>query len=214
MTACASSPGFRSPLPNSDLFASTGMYHSNHVQNKNFADKLCSVEMVLPDGTTAFATTTGLGVHGNASREPQKNPKHGFGLKFKPEFGPSKLEYRLFPESAVTDYDDIIIRAEFGTSWRHWSDTSDNIDGAFQRSRSTGIRDQWVKDTMLEMGGVASHSRLVHLYLNGLYFGVYDLTEDPVRELRREFPRRAEGTTMTCMTRASSRKAPPRFTPR
>jgi hypothetical protein len=79
----------------------------------------------------------------------------------------------------VEEYDDIIVRAEFGTSWRHWSDTSGNIYGSMQRSRSTGIRDQWMKDTMLEMGGVASHSRLAHVFLNGLYFGVYDLTEDP-----------------------------------
>ncbi|RYD17702.1 MAG: hypothetical protein EOP88_25200, partial [Verrucomicrobiaceae bacterium] len=32
---------------------------------------------------------------------------------------------------------------------------------------------------MLEMGHVAGHSRLAHVFINGLYFGVYDLTEDP-----------------------------------
>lgn len=172
-------PSLSISLPNSSLFASTGMYHSSHVTDKTFADKLCSVELILPDGTTAFATTSGLRIHGNASREPAKNPKHGFKLKFKPEFGPGKLEYPLFPESAVKDYDDIVVRAEFGTSWRHWSDASGNINGAFQRSRATAIRDPWMKDTMLEMGNVAGHSRLAHLYLNGLYFGIYDLTEDP-----------------------------------
>ncbi len=163
----------------SSMFLPTGMYHSNHVMDKDFGDLLCSVEMILPDGSTAFATTSGLRMHGNASREPRKNPKHGFKLKFKPEFGPGKLEYQLFPESAVKDYDDIIVRAEFGTSWRHWSDTSGNGNGAYQRSRSTAIRDQWMKDTMLEMGNVAGHSRLAHVYINGLYFGVFDLTEDP-----------------------------------
>ncbi|MEO5916012.1 MAG: lamin tail domain-containing protein [Luteolibacter sp.] len=165
--------------PNKSMFESTGMYHSSHVTDKNFAALPCSVEMILPDGTTAFATTSGLGMHGNASREPVKNPKHGFKMKFKPEFGPGSLDYQLFPESAVKSYDDIVIRAEFGTSWRHWSDVNGNANGSFQRSRSTSIRDQWMKDTMLEMGGVAGHSRLTHLYINGLYFGIYDLTEDP-----------------------------------
>jgi hypothetical protein len=172
-------PSISIATPGSSMFASTGMYYSNHVMDKDFAALACSVEMILPDGSTAFATTSGLGIHGNASREPLKNPKHGFKLKFKPEFGPGKLEYKLFPESAVQEYDDIIIRAEFGTSWRHWSDSSSNGTGAFQRSRSTAIRDQWMKDTMLEMGGVACHSRLAHLFINGLYFGIYDLTEDP-----------------------------------
>jgi hypothetical protein len=172
-------PSISLATPPGSMFESTGMYHSNNVMNKSFADQLCSVEMILPDGTTAFATTSGLGMHGNASREPVKNPKHGFKLKFKPEYGPGSLDYQLFPESAVRVYDDIVIRAEFGTSWRHWSDISANSLGAFQRSRSTSIRDQWMKDTALEMGNVAGHSRLAHLYINGLYFGIYDLTEDP-----------------------------------
>jgi Lamin Tail Domain/Chitobiase/beta-hexosaminidase C-terminal domain/CotH kinase protein len=180
-------PSLSIVIPNSSMFASTGMYHSSHVKNKNFPDKLCSIEMILPNGTTAFATTVGLGVHGNASREPQKNPKHGFGLKFKPEFGPSKLEYRLFPETAGEEYDDLILRAEYGTSWRHPSDVAGDGLGSFQRSRSSGIRDMWMKDTMLEMGGVASHSRLVHVFINGLYFGVYDLSEDASADFGESF---------------------------
>ena len=164
-------PSLSVAIPNRDMFASTGMYHSNNVQNKNFPAKAASIEMILPDGTTAFATTVGLGVKGNASREPQKNPKHALGLKFKPEFGPSKLEYPIFPETPADEYDNLVLRAEFGFSWRHWDST--------QRNMSNGIRDIWVKETMRDMGGVASHSRLVHLYINGLYFGVYDITEDP-----------------------------------
>lgn len=172
-------PSMSIVIPNRDMFAPTGMYHSSHVTDKDFPDKLCSVEMILPDGTTAFATTSGLATHGNASREPAKNPKHGFGLKFKPEFGPSKLEYRLFPESAVEEYDDLILRPEFNSSWRHWSNTGGNSLGAYQRTRASLIRDMWMKDTMLEMGNVACHSRLVHLFINGLYFGIYDISEDP-----------------------------------
>ncbi|GAA5117800.1 hypothetical protein GCM10023212_07200 [Luteolibacter yonseiensis] len=156
---------------NSNMFASTGMYHSTNVTNKEFPYKGCSVEMILPDGTTAFATTSGLGISGNSSRQPQNNPKHSFKLKFKPEFGPGKLEYKLFPETAVAEYDDIVLRAEYNTSWRHTQ--------AAQRTRSTAIRDQWMKDSMLEMGNLASHSRLAHVFINGIYFGVYDLTEDP-----------------------------------
>jgi hypothetical protein len=39
------------------------------------------------------------------------------------------------------------------------------------------------------MGNVSGHSRFVHLYLNGLYWGTYDLTEDP----RRPFAKNAYG---------------------
>jgi hypothetical protein len=36
-----------------------------------------------------------------------------------------------------------------------------------------------MKKAMLDMGGLSSHSRFCHLYLNGLYWGTYDLSEDP-----------------------------------
>ena len=36
-----------------------------------------------------------------------------------------------------------------------------------------------MKNSMRDMGGLASHNRFVHVYLNGLYWGTYDLSEDP-----------------------------------
>ena len=41
------------------------------------------------------------------------------------------------------------------------------------------IRDQWVRDAYGEMGQIASRGRFVHLFLNGLYWGLYNLTEHP-----------------------------------
>src|SRR4030095_9049448 len=135
--------------------------------------------MILPDGTTAFTTTCGIDLHGNASRNPIKNPKHGFKLKFKGDYGPATSRYRLFEESPVDEYDDLLLRADFNSSWRHWSDTAGQSLGAFQRTRATRTRDAWMKDAMRDMGGLASHNRFVHLYLNGLYWGVFEFSEDP-----------------------------------
>jgi hypothetical protein len=160
-----------------DMFTSSGLYHTPHVTNKDFPEKPCSVEMVLPDGSTAFAVNAGLSGHGNASREPRKNPKHGFKLSFKGEFGESTLDYPLFPDSPAVKFDDLILRADFGSSWRHQSDTSGEGLGAFQRSRATRTRDAWFKDTFRDMGQVASHNRYCHLFINGLYWGTYDFTE-------------------------------------
>jgi hypothetical protein len=160
-----------------DMFTSSGLYHTPHVTNKDFPAKPCSVEMILPDGTTAFAVNAGLSGHGNASREPRKNPKHGFKLSFKGEFGESTLDYPLFPDSPAVKFDDLILRADFGSSWRHQSDTSGEGLGAFQRSRATRTRDAWFKDTFRDMGQVASHNRYCHLFINGLYWGTYDFTE-------------------------------------
>jgi hypothetical protein len=164
-----------------DLFEPTGLYWAANVVNKSFPNKPCSVEMVLPDGRTAFATTAGLEAHGNASREPSKNPKHGFKLNFRGDFGPGALEYAMFPESPVRRFDDLVLRPDFNTSWRHWSDSPNNTAGAYQRSRATRFRDAWIKHAFRDMGQIASHNRYVHLFLNGLYWGVYDISEQPTK---------------------------------
>jgi hypothetical protein len=167
-----------------DIFGTAGIYQRSAIETgtpgtKPENKKPCSVEMILPDGTTAFTTTCGIDLHGNASRNPVKNPKHGFKLTFRGDFGPATLQYRLFEDSPVEEFDDIDLRADFNSSWRHWSDTAGQGLGAFQRTRATRTRDAWMKNSMRDMGGLASHNRFVHVYLNGLYWGTYDLSEDP-----------------------------------
>jgi hypothetical protein len=41
------------------------------------------------------------------------------------------------------------------------------------------IRDQWLKDTVRDMGQTTTHGIFVNLYVNGLYWGVYNLVERP-----------------------------------
>ncbi len=167
-------------LKTDDMFGPGGLYpNSREGGAKPNNEKPCSVEMILPGGTTAFAIAGGIDLHGNASREPRKNPKHGFKLSFKGDYGESSLAYQLFPDSPARDFDDLILRADFGTSWRHWSDASTEGLGAFQRTRATRTRDAWYKHTMRDLGWLASHSRFFHLFINGLYWGTYDFTEQP-----------------------------------
>ena len=167
-----------------DMFGTNGLYQRSADETgspgtKPQNEKPCSLEMILPDGTTAFATTCGIDLHGNASRNPTKNPKHGFKLVFKGDYGSPTLDYRLFEDSPVREYDDVLLRPDFNSSWRHWSDTAGQGLGAFQRTRAVRIRDAWMKETMRDMGELACHSRFVHLYVNGLYWGTFDLSEDP-----------------------------------
>lgn len=173
-------------MDNADLFAPTGIYSYPNVNNKDFPEKPCSLEMILPDGSTAFATTAGIKAHGNASRAPEKNPKHGFGLKFSGDFGPTALEYQLFPDSPATKHDDLVLRADFGVSWRHWSD-SPNGAGSYQRSRASRFRDAWMKHAQRDLGGVAGHTRYCHLFMNGLYWGTYDFSEQSLGQFAENY---------------------------
>ena len=161
-----------------DMFGAGGLHPL--VQQKTPAvEKACSIEMILPDGTTAFALDAGLRMHGNASRDPLKNPKHGFKLNFTGDYGQSSLKYPLFEGSAAQEFDDLLLRADFNSSWRHWSDVANNGNGAYQRSRGTRTRYAWSQETMRAMGHPAPRNRYCHLFINGLYWGTYDFSEQP-----------------------------------
>lgn len=166
-------------LTPNDLFGAEGLYPRSSASNKNPNEKPCSLEFILPDGTVGFAQNAGLDLHGNASRDPLKNPKHGFKVKFRSDYGESSLRYRLFPDSPAREHDDLVLRADFNSSWRHWSDTASQGLGAFQRTRATRTRDAWIKASSRDMGNLTSHNRYCHVFFNGLYWGTFDFTEQP-----------------------------------
>ena len=168
-----------------DMFGASGLYpQAREAQVKPSNEKTCSVEMLLPDGKSAFAVTCGIDLHGNASRNPMKSPKHGFKLAFKSALGESELKYRLFPDSPAKTFDDLILRPDFGVSWLHWSDGGNEL-GSMQRTRAARIRDAWFKNSFRDMGHAASFNRFCHLFINGLYWGVYDFTEQPTESFAR-----------------------------
>ncbi len=43
------------------------------------------------------------------------------------------------------------------------------------------VRDQHARDSQLSLSGTAAHGIFVHLYLNGIYWGVYNAVERPER---------------------------------
>ncbi len=174
-------------LNRDDMFGPNGLYPKSTATNKSSNEKACSLEMLMPDGSTLFATTAAIDIRGNASRDPFKTPKHGFKLNFKADYGPTTLEAPgLFPGSAASKFDDLAMRPDFGVSWLHWSDNNDGL-GAFQRTRAIRFRDAYVKHTYRDMGQPANHTRYFHLMINGLYWGVYDFAEQPFEQFAENY---------------------------
>ncbi len=135
-------------------------------------EKPCSMEFFTADGSEAdFQVDAGIQAQGNASREPLKQPKHPLKVQFKGDYGPANLDYKIFHDSPRVEFDSVNLRVDFNFSWLHW-------DGA-QRARGQRTRDAWMKDSMRAMGGLAGHNRYVHLFINGLYWGVCDPSERP-----------------------------------
>ena len=149
-----------------------GIYIHTAASSGDFGEdweRAVSAEYILPDGSDGFQVNCGIRIHGGASRLPEKNPKHSFRLLFKDEYGPKKLNYDLFGGDATSSFNSLILRAGFNQTWLHWDIT--------QRERAQYINDSWAKDIYMKMGYVATHNKYVHLYINGMYWGLYNVCE-------------------------------------
>ena len=137
-------------------------------------ERKCSIEYILPDGDQGFQHDCKVEIHGNASRRPYRMQKHSLRLTFTSQYGPSKLEYPLFPDTDVEEFNQLVLRASFTDSWGlvSWSSST-----RYRPNDSQYTRDVWMKDSLRDMGQPSSHGRFVHLYVNGLYFGIHNLTE-------------------------------------
>ena len=157
-----------------DLFGrSRGIY--THSTNRGRAwERPASAELFFPDGSQeGFQIDCGVRMQGGSSARPGEG-KHAFRLLFKAEYGATKLRYQLFPDSPVDRFDTIVLRCFSTDSW-HFKDGGSR----YRRWDSQFIRDLWMKDSQLAMGHLSGHNIYVHLYVNGLYWGVYNPAERP-----------------------------------
>ena len=133
------------------------------------SERRVSVEMIdFADGSP-IQVDAGMRMNGNASRNPNRG-KHNFRLAFRNEYGAGKLRFPLFGSDAPTEtFNQIILRGGNGNSWVHPS--------AAVRQYGMYIRDQWFRDARFAMGYPEALQNEVHVYFNGLYFGMHHLFE-------------------------------------
>lgn len=166
-------------LPHDDLWGSAAGIYRDSTSRGDAWERAVSAELLLPDGrsgTTGFAVNAGLRIQGDASRDNNRTPKHSLRLLFKGDYGPSKLAYDWFG-GGVTEFDNIVLRAGFTDSWCTRYSPGGNLGERYRPEDSVYLRDTWMKDTSAAMGNPAGRGTFVHLYLNGLYWGLYNPTE-------------------------------------
>lgn len=133
-------------------------------------ERPASMEYIPLGEAEAIQLNCGIRLHGGHSRLPEKSPKHSFRLVFRNEYGASKLQYPLFDDdNATTSFNSLVLRAGFGLSWIHHSHG--------ERKLAQYQRDIWIKDTQRAIGHVSSRSSYVHLFINGMYWGIYAPSE-------------------------------------
>lgn len=158
-------------LPN--LFdTDTGIY-VNALGHGMDWERPVSVELLDPSDDGAhgdeFQANGGLRIRGGWSRYSH-NPKHAFRLFFRGDYGPTKLEFPLFGDEGVDSFDCVDLRTSQNYSWSFKTTTG---------SANTMNRDVFSRDLQREMGRPYTRSRYYHLYLNGVYWGLYQTQERP-----------------------------------
>ncbi len=152
----------------------TGIY--NHaIQSGVNWERAASIELIYPNDTSrGFQENAGIRIAGNKSRYRNWTPKNSFRLKFKTKYGAKKLNYPLFGDTACNEFDELVLRAGFNDSWLF-----PNWWMYGMREKTQYLRNTFASETHLAMGHVATHHLYVHLYLNGIYWGVYNIMERP-----------------------------------
>ena len=138
-------------------------------------ERAASMEWIDPVEGTSFQVNAGVRIHGSVYGRTNSVAKHSLRLLFKNEYGPSRLEYPLFEDSDVQSFESLVLRSIWNYSW--FGDST--ACGGLGTAHADYLRDQFARDTIRDMGGLTPHSRAVHVYLNGLYWGLFIFVERP-----------------------------------
>jgi hypothetical protein len=154
-----------------DMFGPNGIY-SNSNERGALWERATSVEWITTDGSPEFQVDAAVRVHGAFFRNNNASRKHSFRLLFKDIYGPGKLNFPLFGGNAVDEFNTLVLRAGANDGYA-WS-------GA--RFTEQYTRDQFARDLQRAAGHPSPHGKFAHLYINGVYWGLYNPVERPDNE--------------------------------
>jgi hypothetical protein len=148
-----------------NLFGSASGIYVNPAQSGITWERPCSVELIDTNNVRKFQINAGLRIRGGASKDPS-NPKHAFRFYFRDEYGAKKLHYPLFDSEGTDEYSCIDLRCEQNYSWSKDGSPYNNL-----------VTDIFSRDMQGKMGQPYKRGRYYHLYLNGMYWGIFQTDE-------------------------------------
>ena len=153
-----------------NLYGATGIMETsprNTTQHGIAWERPISVELIRPEDNGGFQIDCGIRIQGGAyirglydyRTTALPRSKYSYRLYFRGDYGAGKLEYKMFPEIPLEEFDEVVLRAGM-------NDHSNPF-----------IRDEMTRLLTGDAGQVTSHGTFVHLFLNGVYKGIYNPTE-------------------------------------
>ncbi len=172
-------PSLSIVLATGDMFGNNGIY-SNPTSAGAAWERKTSLELIdpaAPDGSRNFQENAVIQIQGGAFRDFGLSRKKSFRITMKPDYGtanqptggPGRLNFPLFGTDAAQSFNTFTLRMESNDGWQ-WSGAGGKPQYA---------RDQFARRAMQELGQPASAGRYLHVYINGVYWGVYNAVERP-----------------------------------
>lgn len=185
ITALKAIPSISIVSDHPNLFDSeTGIYARPSNRGRDW-ERPASMELIFPDGyvspdghESGFQIDFGLRIRGGASRSGF-NFKHAFRGFFRRDYGERALKFPLFGEEGTDEFRRIDLRTSQNYSWAFKEPLNGLPANEDNSTKNTFLREVVVRDTQGAMGQPYTRSRYYHLYLNGLYWGIYMSQERP-----------------------------------
>jgi len=155
-----------------DAFGSQGFLVNGWSGANDVWEKPCSAELIYPDSYPDPDAGPGFQIDCGVRPHSHVRQKRSMKLMFTSDYGPTKLRYPFFESaplnrgSACERFDKVILRAGMNRGW-----------AGLGATEAVYTRDQWVRDTQIGMWGYGKHGTYVHVYINGLYWGLYNAAE-------------------------------------
>ena len=150
-----------------NLFSSSHGIYVNASNDGKGWERQTMVEQIDPVNGAAneFSVPAGIRIRGAFSRG-SGYPKHSFRLFFRGEYGMSRLEFPLFGDEGTDSFKKIDLRTAQNHSW-----ANDNHGDV------TYIEECFSRDSQGAMGEPYNRSRYYNLFINGVYWGLYQTEE-------------------------------------
>ena len=171
--AIAALPAISLAMSEARFLGHDGIY-TNYQERGRGAEVPVSVEYFDPEGEGngdgGFQIDAGIRIHGGQARFHEKKPMR---LYFRSDYGEGRLDYPLFEGSEVKDFDRLVMRSCGHDSWAiDWGDGRNDLTES-----ATYMRDEFLRRSEQEMGLLSPYGKFVQVFVNGEYWGMYNLHE-------------------------------------
>ena len=177
-------PSLSISLDADDMFGSTNGIYTHPSGSGNRWERKTSLELIDPADPTGggnFQQNCAIRIQGGAFRGFGLTRKKSFRVLFKSDFGPTSalqptggpgsLRFPVFgtEPGVAQEFQTLTFRMESNDGWQ-WGAAAGQPQYA---------RDEFGRRLQLALGQPSSHGRYMHIHINGVYWGVYNVVERP-----------------------------------